>query len=278
MEHAGDPDRPDPGVLADFGVAGVEAVRLPGGRGRTWRAGGVVLHPHGDAAEAAWKAEVLTALRPTPEFRTPRPVPTRNGTWTSGEWEASEWLDGATDPSRVEDVIRAGDAFHLAVAHLARPGFLDTADDPWSRADRMAWGAAPLPSEPTLDRLAAAFRPVVTPPQVIHGDLLGNVLFSADGPPAVFDWAPYWRPPGLGAAIAGVDAVCWHGAPLDDLGPLGRDVPEWSQLLVRALAFRIATLQLLGGWDAATAAAHRPVVDAVVGAAGSGVLGTLEPS
>jgi hypothetical protein len=46
------------------------------------------------------------------------------------------------------------------------------------------------------------------------------------------------------------------------------------QLLVRALAFRIATLHLLDAWDTDQAARHRPVVDAVVQC----VAGTLEAS
>lgn len=260
------PGRPEPEVLTAFGVAGAVPEPLPGGRGLTWRAGDVVLRPHGDPAEAVWKADVLTLLSHTPEFRTPRPVVTQDGGWLHGGWEASTWVDGATDESRVSDVIRAGSAFHRALADLPRPGFLDTTDDPWSRADRMVWGETAMPTDPMLAELAAAFRPVEAPAQVIHGDLLGNVLFAADAPPAVFDWAPYWRPAGLGAAIAAVDAVCWHGVPLDDLGLLGVDVPEWSQLLVRALAFRIATLVLLGAWDQAAVDHHRAVVTAVTAA------------
>jgi hypothetical protein len=100
------------------------------------------------------------------------------------------------------------------------------------------------------------------------------VLFTPGEPPTVFDWAPYWRPAGLGAAIAAVDAVCWHGVAVGRLGVLGTGVPEWPQLLVRALAFRIATLHLLDAWDADQTARHRPVVDAVVQHAA----GTLDPS
>jgi uncharacterized protein (TIGR02569 family) len=261
------PGRPDTEVLTAFGIAGVLPEPLPGGRGLTWRAGDVVLRPHGDPTEAVWKADVLAGLPHTAAFRTPRPVATQDGAWLHGGWEASAWVDGATDESRVSDVIRAGDAFHRAVADLPRPAFLDATDDPWSRADRMVWGGSPLPPDPTLAALSAAFRKVEAPAQVIHGDLLGNVLFAADAPPVVFDWAPYWRPAGLGAAIAAVDAVCWHGVPLDELGPLGRDVPEWPQLVVRALAFRITTLVLLGAWDQAAVDHHRPVVTAVVAAA-----------
>ncbi|TDN43481.1 uncharacterized protein (TIGR02569 family) [Curtobacterium flaccumfaciens] len=273
---------PSAGALAAFGVGESVPVPLAGGRGLTWRAGDVVLRPHDGAAETDWRSGVLATLEHTAGFRTPRPIATADGHWRAGRWEAWEWLPAVADETRVEDVIRAGAAFHRAIAHLDRPAFLDGADDAWSRADRMAWGELPLqrplslPSDPStallsdpsrarsLDRLAAAFRPVRAPAQLVHRDLLGNVLFADGQPPAVIDWSPTWRPAGFGAAIAAVDAVCWHGVPPSRLGPLGDGIAEWGQLLVRALAFRIATLHLLGAWDADGEARHRPVVDALV--------------
>ncbi|KQS08210.1 hypothetical protein ASG04_13930 [Curtobacterium sp. Leaf183] len=266
-EHAA--PRPSDAVLRAFGVASVPLERLPGGQGQTWRAGQVVFRPHGDAQEARWRSDTLARLEHTVVFRTPRPVAATGGGWLVDGWEAWEWLPGATDPTRVDDVIAAGAAFHRALVGLPRPGFLDDVGGPWAEADRLVWHGV-LPADPTLDRLARSFRPVVSPSQLIHGDLLGNVLFVHGQPPAVFDWAPYWRPAGLGAAIAAVDAVCWHGVSIERLEALGTGVPEWSQLLVRALAFRIATLHLLGAWDRAQADHHRPVVDALVqGAAGT---------
>ncbi|ROS62957.1 uncharacterized protein (TIGR02569 family) [Curtobacterium sp. PhB172] len=271
-------------VLRAFGVAGSTPVPLAGGRGLTWRAEGIVLRPHDGAAVTDWRAGLLAELEHATEsehpaeFRTPRPVVTRDGSWRSGDWEAWEFVPGAADESRVEDVIRAGRAFHRAIAGLERPAFLgtdpDVVTDPWARADRMAWGEEPLPADPTLARLAAAFRPVRAPSQLVHGDLLGNVLFADAQPPTIIDWPPYWRPAEFGPAIAAVDAVCWHGFPVGRLAALGRtahgaaaeaDEPEWTSLLTRALVFRIATLHLLGVWDAAAVAHHRPVVDALVG-------------
>lgn len=102
-----------------------------------------------------------------------------------------------------------------------------------------------------------------TPSQVIHGDLLGNVLFAQGRPPALIDWAPYWRPAGLGAAIAVADAACWHGYPLDDLAG-HHGIPEWRQLLLRALVFRMTTLHLLGYWDDVQAERHAPIAEAVI--------------
>ncbi|WP_022904266.1 aminoglycoside phosphotransferase [Curtobacterium sp. B8] len=258
---------PDAAVLAAFGVADIAPVRLVGGRGVTWRAGPVVLRPHDGAAVTDWRAAVLDGLDETPAFRMPRPVRTTTGAWRAGEWEAWAWAPGRPDPSRVEAVVDAGRAFHDAIAGLRRPAFLEDPsellDDAWSRADRMAWGDEPLPSDPTLDRLARAFRPVATPSQLVHGDLLGNVLFADDAPPTIIDWPPYWRPAGTGEAVAVVDAVCWQGVPTSALVPLGHGTPEWPQLLVRALAFRIATLHVLGAWDDLAVARHAAVVEAV---------------
>lgn len=260
----GDAARPAAEVLRAFGVGEAAPELLTGGRGLTWRAGDVVLRPHDGPAATDWRSGVLATLEHTAALSTPRPVATREGGWRHGRWEAWEWLPGVADETRVEDVIRAGTAFHHAIAHLDRPAFLDDADDPWSRADCMAWGETRLPRDRSLDRLGAVFCPVVSAPQLVHGDLLGNVLFADGRPPAVIDWPPYWRPAGYGAAIAAVDAVCWHGVPLGRLEALGDGVAEWRQLLVRALAFRIATLHLLGAWDADGAELHRPVIDALV--------------
>jgi uncharacterized protein (TIGR02569 family) len=258
-----DREPPNSAALTAFGVAGLPLERLVGGRGRTWRAGDIVLRPHDGAEETDWRADVLMTLEHTSAFRCPRPVATGSGSWRSGPWEAWEWLPGHADESRVTDVIAAGTAFHRAIAHLGRPVFLDRSDDAWSRADRMAWNEEPLPHDPSLGRLAAAFRPVESPAQLVHGDLLGNVLFADGAPPTVIDWPAYWRPVGLGAAIAAVDAVCWHGFPTSGLDALGDGIAEWSQLLVRAMTFRIATLYLLGAWDDAGVRLHDPVIDVV---------------
>lgn len=205
-----------------------------------------------------WKAEILAKLRHSAEFRTPRPVQVRSGGWTVDGWEAWQWLPGQTDERRVADVLRAGAAFHAAIASLERPQFIDLADDPWARADRVAWEEEPLPDDDTVRRLAVAFRPISDASQLIHGDLLGNVMFAPGQPPTIIDWAPYWRPTGYANAIVVADAACWHGLPPERMREM---LAVDSQYLIRALVFRIATFQLLGVWDARMAERHRPVVD-----------------
>jgi len=249
-------------VFAAFG-ASETPVRMAGGRGLTWRSGQIVVRPTADPEEASWKSQVLAEIDRPVGFSVPRPIRDDQGNWVHDGWQAMEWIPGVADAARVGDIVRAGEAFHRAIARLPRPSFIAAANNPWSQADRIAWNEASLPADELLELLVAEYQPVDTPSQVIHGDLLGNVLFSEGRSPAVIDWAPYWRPRGLGAAIAVVDAACWHGYPLNALAD-HHGFPQWRQLLVRALVFRMATLHLLGCWDEAQSGRHAPVVAAVI--------------
>ena len=55
-------------MLTAFGVTGDPAV-LPGGKGGTWRVGQLVLKPVEFPSETLWRAEVLTGLPDSTEFR-----------------------------------------------------------------------------------------------------------------------------------------------------------------------------------------------------------------
>lgn len=270
VESRTSPTAPAQAVLEAFGASGTPE-QLAGGRGLAWRSGAVVLRPAGDPEEVRWTSEKLAELTAEnaaqPDgaagFRVPRPFRDNEGNWTRGGWQALEWVPGKADEARVDDILRAGEAFHRATAGLARPSFIDAAATPWSVADRVAWGELTCPADRLLHLLLAEYQPVETPPQVIHGDLLGNVLFAEGRSPAVIDWAPYWRPPGFGAAIAVMDAACWHDYPLASLAD-HHGIPHWRQLLLRALVFRITALRLLGHWNAPLTARHAPVAAAVI--------------
>lgn len=251
-----------PGVALAFGASDAP-VRLAGGRGLTWRSGRIVLRPTADPVEASWKSDVLADINCSLEFTVPRPLRDGQGAWVRNGWQASEWVPGAADECRVQDVITAGDGFHRAIAGLPCPDFIAAATDPWSQADRIAWREAALPADGLLELLVGEYQPVDALPQVIHGDLLGNVLFAEGRPPAIIDWAPYWRPSGLGAAIAVADAACWHAYPLSALAE-DHGVSQWRQLLLRALVFRIATMHLLGSWNALQLRRHLPVAAAII--------------
>ena len=234
---------PPAGVLTAFGAAGVP-VRESGGEGRTWRVGALILKPCEDAAEAAWTAGVLSTLPPSNEFRVAAPVAARAGGWIVSGWQAWQAITGTPDVTRCAQVLDVADAFHQAIAGFSRPAFLDSRDDPWAYGDRVAWQELPVNPHGVmadlLQPLADARRPVDLPAQPVHGDILGNVLFDQDRPPAVIDWPVYHRPALWSQAIAVIDAVTWYGAPQELLRSRD-DRPGWGQLLLRALMYRIAT-------------------------------------
>jgi uncharacterized protein (TIGR02569 family) len=163
-------------------------------------------------------------------------------------------------------VVGAGEAFHRAIAALPRPSFLDQRDDPWTYGDRLAFGEAVPPGSTAPSALIAplleACREISSPSQVVHGDLLGNVLFAEGLPPAIIDWPAYWRPPAWAAAVAVTDAMVWHEAPPAVLDRWSH-LPEWGQMLVRALLYRLATWGA-ARWMAPPDDAYRPTVDAVI--------------
>ena len=139
-------------VLAAFGVDG-EPELLPGGTGRSWRAGSLVLKPlDHPASEIAWQAEILASVEQD-GFRVARLRPEVVDGWT-----ASDYVAGAHEPGRWREIIAVGERFHAALAHVPRPDtILDRRTNPWAIGDRVAWGELPFPE---LDDVLAALEPV----------------------------------------------------------------------------------------------------------------------
>lgn len=217
---------------------------LPGGQGEAWSDGSLVLKPVGYPPETEWVCDVFAAWTHHDSVRVPQPIRSQDDTWIAHGWAAHVLLPGrdAVLLDELDVVHEASRAFHAAVADLDRPGFMDDRDDPWALGDRVAWeGAAAEGDARTLalvDRLRAALAPTTAPHQVIHGDILPNVIVERGKPPGVIDWPPYHRPAAFADAIAATDAVTFRGAPyslFDDWA----DGDDWDQLLLRAVLYRL---------------------------------------
>jgi uncharacterized protein (TIGR02569 family) len=235
---------PDDAVLADFGLAGLRPLSLPGGEARSWRVGDVVLKPVGSIAAARYVAELLASLPESDAVRVPRPVRTVSGGWVSRGWGACRWLPGQPATDRWPDVVAAGTALHVLLRDAPRPAFLDDRDDVWAIGDRVAWGEQPLDIEHRVLRgtameLAAQLRPCVEAAQLVHGDLTGNVLLAEGLPPAVIDMSCYWRPPSWALAVVAADALAWHGAGPEVLTLVPGPAPVAA--VARAALYRLVT-------------------------------------
>lgn len=237
---------PSPEALEAFGVTD-HPTPLPGGRGQAWRAGAAVFKPsdaHPDEAE--WTAKLLESLDGRPDFRIARPLRTVDGAVQADGWTASRWGPGRHLVGSWSDIVATGERLHHALRDWPAPPQLAQREDPWARADRVAWGAyAGFRAESTLLRMALdAIRPVGGVAQLVHADLTGNVLFSTGLPPMIIDFSLYWRPTHYAAAIVVLDALVFEDAPVDLVDVL--DPVTVGQYLLRALIFRAATDQIVG--------------------------------
>ncbi len=248
---------------------------LPGGEGRAWRAGTVVLKPLDRSVETLeWQAAVLGRTR-CDDVRLALPVRAVDGGLLADGWYATKAVIGKHEPARWSDIIRAGEAFHAAVRAETRPPFLDLRTDAWATGDRVAWDELPVGDfngTKHVPSLAAARRPIDAPDQLIHGDLTGNVLFAEGMPTAIIDLSPYWRPASFATAIIVADALVWEGADASLLSEVSH-VEQFEQYLVRALLYRVITDQVHRPEDPPRADAddpYLPVVDIAVELCGRG--------
>jgi uncharacterized protein (TIGR02569 family) len=249
-------------VLSAFGLSGVRPVPLGASWEGGWRCGEVVLSMVADNARAAWSARVRETLF-VDGVRLARPVRSTDGRYVVSGWRADTFVAGQPEP-RHDEVVSAAVRLHEATGKLERPRFLtqgptaaDWADvDVFIAADRAAWEERPLQSVPAaaraasptadgqrsielINQLAGLRRPTKSPNQLVDGDLYGTVLFAGAAAPGITDITPYWRPASWAAGVVVVDALSWGEA---DEGLIERwnALPEWPQMLLRALMFRLA--------------------------------------
>jgi uncharacterized protein (TIGR02569 family) len=248
-------------VLSAFGLAGVKPVYLGASWEGGFRCGEVVLSLVADNARAAWSARVRETLF-VDGVRLARPVRSTDGRYVVSGWRADTFVAGTPEP-RHDEVVSAAVRLHEATGKLDRPRFLTQGPAaPWSdvdifiAADRAAWEERPLAAVPPgarvappaadaersvelIRQLATLRKPTKSPNQLVHGDLYGTVLFVGTAAPGITDITPYWRPASWAAGVVVIDALSWGEAD-DGLIERWNALPEWPQMLLRALMFRLA--------------------------------------
>jgi uncharacterized protein (TIGR02569 family) len=225
-------------LTRSFNVSG-SLTLLPGGEGRTYRAGDFIYRRETDPTETAFIAELYDSLD-VDGFRIPTPIRTKHGAWiTPDGWSAWTFVDGQpATPNDVPQVIAAIQAFHQALASAPYPAYLADRDSPFDRADQAAW------TDKTVD-VDERFVPFIMPllqrkrpveglhAQLMHGDLNEeNILIAPHLPPAIIDMTPYWRPAEFAVAVF----AYWLGPYRGDTSMLSAfaHVREFDQMLIRA--------------------------------------------
>lgn len=241
---------PPPDVFDLFAVPD-DAVALEGGQGRSVLAGDLVLSPDRSQHTANWLNPIIAPLSAELDHERPRsirlamPIPTRDLKWVAHGWGATRF-EPDTRPCRDLDVLLAtGRLLHarLAAKVATAPFGINSRDDRWARAERIAFGESQPAGIPTavgalVSRLIAELtRTRLGPDQLVHGDLAGNVLLDATGIPLVIDVAPYWRPALWAEAVCVLDAVLWLDA--DAAVMRGWSEGARAQAMLRAALFRV---------------------------------------
>lgn len=233
-------ERPPAHVGAAFGVRIEDAEPLPDGD--AWRCGGIVLRPVVDRVREVWLGRTFRTLE-VPGVRILRPLGTTDGRQVVGGWVAYR-AGSEGRRARADDAVAVSIKLHSALIDVPRPGFLSSQGDALARADRMVWGESP--AKVAEDRggrwfeiLAGSMRPVALPDQVVHGDLYRGVRVDDDGVATVSGFRPFYRPAEWATALVVVDALV-AGADGAELITRWSHLPEWRQMLLRAILFRLA--------------------------------------
>lgn len=227
-------------MLAAFGLGAEAPERLADSR--AWYCDEVVLRPVRDRKHAVWLGTVLDRLD-VPEIRVARPVRSTDGRTLISGWQAYRYLDGTrgADP---DALILTSMKLHQATFQLSETPPEGNRDDIGAEADRLAWGDQDSPLDEQkggrwFEILTGVRKPVSLPDQLVHGQLYDTVVFDEQGTPGIVDFVPYYRPAEWATAVAAVDTVA-EGAADGELLRRWGHLPEWPQMLLRAILFRLA--------------------------------------
>jgi hypothetical protein len=257
-------------VAGAFGVS-PEGVLLPGGEERTFRCADLVLRRESKNApeipDALFTAELFSRIPESAEFRIPRPRRARDGNWLHDGWSCWTFVEGRwATAAEAPVLVRAVEAFHRAIADEPCPEYLRARSLVYDRADRGAFGEIPPDVDdrvrPTLIELYALRRPLdgALREQLIHGDAnAANVLIAPGLPPAIIDFAPYWRPPEFALAVTALWLCGYHQH--TEAFPAFEHLRDFDQLLLRALIRTLLVMDGFGG--AARLAEYAPSIDTV---------------
>jgi hypothetical protein len=247
--------RPPVHVVRAFCGDPDQLTRLPSGQGTSWRAGSVILKPALPGEPIDWLAEACAAMPESRRYRFARWVRAIDGSWSVDGWLATRWLAGEHRKGGWRDRLAVAAAFHADLPRVP-PEVLATLDlrtDPWSTGVRVAWGRQKPPA--ALPKAVAAVLKELAPllaedwvgpaPQLIHGDLAGNLLLADDLPPAIIDMSPHLAPAPFSEAIIVADSVAWEGAPASFATWYVTTEPAGRQLLARAVVFRLVSSAVL---------------------------------
>lgn len=247
--------KPSKKVLTAFGIL-EEVELLPGGLNRAFLAGDIVLKyfPNDTEEEVVWLATMLDSINRN-DFRVQKFIRSKKGEYLVDGWVAYEYLAGEfrkdIDHIKLEKEIMQ--SFHEAIKdEPLPPHYMIERSNPWSIADKMAWGEKPIKCHKrimkAIKKLVNFIEPLDLPHQLIQGDP-SHVLFSDYEPPALIDLSWHYRPADFASAVLAADTLsCWCKEECicldaDEVYKVFEDVEHFDQLLLRAVLRRVLEIE-----------------------------------
>ena len=238
---------PPADVLHAFKCEGTRE-KLPGGEGRSFKSGDYVLKPIEEIELQEWSCEVISQLSPS-TFRLSKPLLSTSGTFVYKGWSASVYEEGSHMKGNWQQKVEVGQEFHTLLNRLDRTE-PPKSENPHTHSHDVVRGKKRLPTHlhPEIrnhvQTLLGYLRDIPCTHGLIHADLCGNILFSANQPPLIIDFSPAIAPIEYGQAIIVADAIPWENAPLELL-EVFPDTTFSKQMMLRAICFRVIVKALI---------------------------------
>lgn len=249
-------------ILTSFQVPAARPVQLDSVWSQGWRCDRAVISQADEPARAAWIAKVMAKMRPV-GVSVSRPIVSSDGRFSVSGWRARTFLSGHRAP-RFDEMATAALRVGEALRGEERPSWLGApglagqwdenaifaaAEEAAFTEDPAVWMSAALDpnSVPRTDVAQAMAKAVELmqlrgdlqePSQLVHGDVLGCVIFDGMADPVLTDFVPAWRPAGWPVALLVVDAMAWANGP-DSLLTRWSHIPGFEELVVRAALYRV---------------------------------------
>ena len=249
-------------ILTSFQVPAARPVQLDSVWSGGWRCDRAVISRADEPARAAWIAKMMAKMRPA-GVSVSRPIVSSDGRFSVSGWRARTFLSGHRAP-RFDEMATAALRISEALRGEVRPTVLapPTLSGPWEEneifaaAEQAAFSEDPsvwlsagldLDSVPRQDIAQALGKAaelshlrgeLAEPDQLVHGDVLGCMIFDGTADPVLTDFVPTFRPAGWPVALLIVDAMAWANGP-DALLQRWAHIPGFDELVVRAVLYRV---------------------------------------
>ena len=217
-----------------------EIVKLIGGQNESFRVGSVVLKKVYDHKEYLWIAEVLKDIDLSDVFLA-KPLKAKNGEFIVENFGATAYFPKSQHDFDVANTLQLCRSLNEKIKHIQKPESTDEINNPWKKAQKIAWEAESHSSYPEeIQALLNLRKPINLPVQLVHIDLAQNILKNNLNQYAIIDFTPAFFPKEYAEAVIIIDSIAWHHAPLSTIDYLEINTELTYQLLLRALIFRLA--------------------------------------